>query len=85
VQGVGFRAAAAYEARRLGVGGWVRNLRDGTVEVEATGAAESVDALVSWLSQGPRGARVAGVDAHDLSSDLSSVAQLESGDEFAIR
>jgi acylphosphatase len=85
VQGVGFRAATAYEARRLGVGGWVRNLFDGTVEVEASGDPAAVDALVAWLGQGPRGSRVAGVDVHDLSQNLSSVAQLESGDEFAIR
>ena len=89
VQGVGYRASAAHEARRLGLAGWVRNLPDGTVEVEARGAAAAVDALVGWLAQGPRGARVRGVDVQDssddLSSDLSSVARGERADEFAIR
>jgi len=65
VQGVGFRASAAHEARRLGVDGWVRNLPDGSVELEASGTPEAVDALCAWLGQGPRGARVTGVDAHE--------------------
>ena len=61
VQGVGFRASAAHEARRLGIVGWVRNLPDGSVELEARGAPAAVDALCGWLAQGPRGARVKGV------------------------
>ena len=69
VQGVGFRASAAHEARRLGVDGWVRNLPDGSVELEARGAPAAVDALVTWLGQGPRGARVTGVDAHEVLHD----------------
>jgi acylphosphatase len=89
VQGVGYRASTAHEARRLGLSGWVRNLPDGTVEVEARGPVAAADALVGWLAQGPRGARVTGVDVQDLSSelasDLSSVAQDERSDEFAIR
>jgi len=81
VQGVGFRASAAHEARRLGVDGWVRNLPDGNVEVEARGAPAAVDALVIWLGQGPRGARVTGVDAHEV----STTDELQGGDGFEIR
>jgi acylphosphatase len=66
VQGVGFRAAAAYEARRLGACGWVRNQFDGTVEVEAAGDDAQVDALVGWLRHGPPSARVTGVDIVNL-------------------
>ena len=65
VQGVGFRASAAHEARRLGVAGWVRNRPDGTVELEGRGTPAAVDALVAWLGHGPRGARVTGVDVHE--------------------
>jgi acylphosphatase len=59
VQGVGFRYAMQREAQRLGIAGWVRNRRDGSVEALAQGTPESVDALVAWARRGPPGARVA--------------------------
>jgi acylphosphatase len=62
VQGVGFRATAMDEARRLQLAGWVRNRLDGTVEVDAEGPDEDCRALLAFLRQGPRGARVLGVD-----------------------
>jgi len=46
------------EARRLGIGGWVRNREDGTVEAEFTGSRAALDALVAWAGRGPSGARV---------------------------
>jgi acylphosphatase len=66
VQGVGFRAATAREARHLGLSGWVRNLLEGDVEVEAAGDDAQVDALVAWLRHGPPPARVTGIDVADL-------------------
>jgi acylphosphatase len=81
VQGVGFRASAAHEARRLGLDGWVRNLPDGSVELEASGTPAAVDALVAWLGQGPRGARVTGVDVHEV----AATDELQRGDGFEIR
>jgi len=65
VQGVGFRAATAHEARRAGVAGWVRNLHDGSVEVDVEGAAAAVDALIKWLRRGPSLARVTAVEIDD--------------------
>ena len=87
VQGVGFRASAAHEARRLGVEGWVRNLPDGSVELEARGTPAAVDALVSWLGQGPRGARVTGVDAHQApgTDEIQDRLDGNDGEGFEIR
>jgi len=58
VQGVGFRYSMHAEAEQLGITGWVRNRRDGTVEAAVDGAAEAVAAIVAWAQRGPRGARV---------------------------
>lgn len=58
VQGVSFRACTQAEARQHGVVGWVRNLPDGSVELEAQGEAEAVAALLTWCGHGPRAARV---------------------------
>jgi len=62
VQGVGFRMDAAAAASRLGVGGTVRNLLDGTVEADVEGTREAVESMIEHLRQGPAGARVEGID-----------------------
>lgn len=49
VQGVGMRYFIATEARRIGVDGYVRNLRDGTVECVAHGKRDDVDALLDAI------------------------------------
>jgi len=74
VQGVGYRASAAHEARRLGVLGWVRNRFDGTVEVEAQGDEAVLQTFLVYSRQGPPGARVKLVDVDWLpvASDLGS-------------
>src|SRR3954453_555526 len=58
VQGVGFRAWTAYQADRLGLRGWVRNRRDGTVEAALFGPAEAVDEMLRRCHRGPRAAQV---------------------------
>jgi DNA ligase D-like protein (predicted 3'-phosphoesterase) len=77
VQAVGFRDATRRRALRLGTTGWVRNGEDGTVLVHAEGPGEAVDRLVSFLREGPRGARVAGVEVES--------AKVEGHEQFAIR
>lgn len=71
VQGVGFRAGARREARRLGVSGWARNEADATVTVRAQGAPEAVAALERWCRRGPAAGEVGGVDASDVAVDAS--------------
>ena len=61
VQGVYYRASMTEEATRLGLQGWVRNRKDGSVEALAQGPASAVQALIDWAHQGPRLARVEGV------------------------
>lgn len=58
VQGVGFRWWTTHQARELDVPGYVRNLADGSVEVEAEGSREAVAELRSRLEAGPGHARV---------------------------
>lgn len=53
VQGVGYRASARDEARRLGLAGWVRNLDSGEVEAEVEGPDELVDRFIQWCWKGP--------------------------------
>jgi acylphosphatase len=62
VQGVGFRYATVSRAGSLGLGGWVRNRPDGTVEAVFEGPRDRVDSMVEWCRRGPAGARVDGVD-----------------------
>ena len=61
VQGVGFRYSMLREAQRLGLSGWVRNRRDGSVEALVQGKADIVAAMVAWSKQGPPGAQVSEV------------------------
>jgi acylphosphatase len=68
VQGVGYRWFALESARQLGVTGWASNDTDGSVVVEARGRAESIDAFVAALREGPAHARVTEVRTSPRSS-----------------
>lgn len=65
VQGVAYRDSMRLRAEELGVTGWVRNRRDGTVEAMIQGHAEAVDSIIAWARSGPPAARVTRVDVHD--------------------
>jgi len=68
VQGVGFRYSAVREARRLGISGWVRNSRDGNVEVWAEGSPSTLGLFLEWLHEGPEYSRVDSVRKEDMES-----------------
>lgn len=70
VQGVGFRAFVQRHGRALGLVGWARNLPDGSVEVVAEGAPESLALLRDYLEQGPRWAVVRAVEEIPPPADL---------------
>jgi acylphosphatase len=53
VQGVGFRWNAAKEAKNRDITGFVKNLPDGRVYIEAEGTREQLDAYVEWCRKGP--------------------------------
>ena len=62
VQGVGFRWSAAREADTLGICGFVKNLPDGNVYIEAEGTGEQLERFVGWCRKGPRLSEVEFVD-----------------------
>lgn len=64
VQNVGYRDFIVRRAEALRVAGWVRNLRDGRVEILAAGDEEAVDSLIEAARQGPPRARVDNVEAY---------------------
>jgi acylphosphatase len=63
VQGVNFRYYTRERAQQLGLTGWVRNLRDGSVEVQAHGPRPALERLLDFLQRGPRSAVVEAVQA----------------------
>ncbi|MGH1462652.1 MAG: acylphosphatase [Neptuniibacter sp.] len=76
VQGVWFRQSTKDKADSLGLGGWVRNLEDGRVEVIAVGENNAVKQLEAWLGQGPELANVAEVIS-DFSAYDDSFTQFD--------
>lgn len=63
VQGVGFRYFVQREATRLGLNGWVRNLRSGGVQLVAEGPKSDLNSLLAIVRKGPPMAQVQRVDA----------------------
>jgi acylphosphatase len=66
VQGVGYRAGCCHRARELGLGGWVRNRADGSVEVEAEGLPQQLAELRLWCEGGPLMAQVTALECTQI-------------------
>jgi len=65
VQGVFFRASTKAVADQMGVKGFVKNEKDGSVYVEAEGEATILEMFVDWCKEGPEKAKVEQVEITD--------------------
>jgi acylphosphatase len=79
VQGVGFRDSMCREAGRIGVTGWVRNRRDGTVEAVVAGSAAAVTEIVQWTHRGPPAAQVTRVEIAETDGTFADFAWRPTG------
>ncbi len=77
VQGVGFRMYTHTQARRLGVCGYVCNLRDGNVEIIAEGEAAKVDALLEWAKSGSPSAVVRNLEVEIIANNVEEFEGFE--------
>lgn len=66
VQGVYYRGWTVETARALGLAGWVRNRRDGTVEAVVQGDEQAVERFLAQASSGPPAARVERIEVTDI-------------------
>jgi len=82
VQGVGYRAWVEHHAIGLGLRGWVRNRRDGSVEAVFEGEGSIVANMVASCRQGPASARVDHVAEEAASAD--TLALRRAGEGFSV-
>jgi acylphosphatase len=82
VQGVGFRAWTELTALKRGLGGWVRNRRDGSVESVFAGEALAVDAMLAACRRGPPGARVDALEERAAGADM--LGERHPGEHFSV-
>lgn len=76
VQGVYFRESLRREAEMRGVGGWVRNRREGAVEAMLQGDEEAVLAVIAWCRRGPEMARVEHVEIGEGQGEFAGFERL---------
>lgn len=69
VQGVGFRQYIRYQAHKLNLRGWVKNLSDGSVEAVFTGSAENVEKMIEFSKKGPILALVKSIDVNEVADE----------------
>lgn len=69
VQGVGFRHFTLNQAQRIGLGGWVKNLPDGRVEIRVVGSPTDVEALKKKVREGPPASEVDDIEEQIIEPD----------------
>ena len=77
VQGVSFRYFTEQAASFLKLAGWVRNLPDGTVEIQFRATGEEAARFREQVRRGPRLSRVDAVDEQELSADTALPEKFE--------
>ena len=82
VQGVGYRAWVDHEARRLGLQGWVRNRRDGSVEAVFEGEEGIVADMIASCRKGPPSSRVDAVAEETVNEDALGLRH--AGEAFSV-
>ena len=82
VQGVGYRAWLADEASARNIEGWVRNVRDGSVEALLAGPADGVADMIAACRRGPPLARVDAVREEDGLPDALNLRR--AGERFSM-
>jgi acylphosphatase len=65
VQGVWYRGWTVDTARALGLDGWVRNRRDGGVEIVAAGSEDAIALFIERCRHGPAAARVDRIEVEE--------------------
>ena len=68
VQGVGYRMSAQIAAQKIGITGWVRNLRSGQVEMVAEGEPAQLEQLLEWAWQGPNFAQITDISLEKITA-----------------
>ena len=69
VQGVGFRAWTQHQGQLHGLEGWVRNLRDGSVEAMLAGPVDRIAVMVKAMREGPHGSQVDAVEEYPATKE----------------
>ena len=82
VQGVGYRAFVEHQAMALGLEGWVRNRRDGSVEALFAGPADIVSDMVALCRRGPSYARVDALEEEPADADALNLRR--TGEGFSV-
>jgi acylphosphatase len=79
VQGVYFRASTKEKADELGISGWVKNERDGSVYIEAQAAEAALEKFIEWCKRGPSHAKVETFDLREIESKSFSGFEIRRG------
>ncbi len=77
VQGVGFRKFTERTARAQNLKGATRNLRDGRVEIIASGPSDSLEIFETAIARGPAASSVSHLEKREISADVWPIGPQE--------